>query len=396
MSPNPNFPFFFDYSSASPIDPRVLVQMLPALEEKFGNNSSQSHLLGWEAHQIVEKARHQVSSLINAHPSEIVWTSGTTESNNLAIKGITQSKAFEGRHVITAETEHRAVLDVFGALEGAGFVVTYLPVKSDGLLDLKKLVGAIKPSTVLVSVMSVNHETGVVQDIQSISRLCQERNIPFHIDASQATGKLLIDVSQTPVSALSLPSQKIFGPKGIGALYLSRHNAFRIKPQLHGGRQEQNIRSGTIPNHQVVGMGAAFQLAALNHSVEVRRIKRLGSNLISGLSLLEGTKINGHLRMRIPHTPNFSFNWVEGRSLIMALKSISISSGSACTSVSFRTPDALQFSADHNHTNSIRFSIGRYTKGEDISYAITAVRSRTKGLRLLSTLWNEVRLDALE
>jgi cysteine desulfurase len=398
MNPKPNFPIYFDYNSTSPIDSEVLVQMLPALKEKFGNSSSRSHLFGWEAHQIVEKARHQVSSLINAHPSEIVWTSGTTESNNLAIKGIAQSKASEGRHIITAETEHRAVHNVLKALEDAGFIVTYLPVKSDGILDLKKLAGAIKQDTVLVSLMPVNHELGVLQDIKSISRLCQERSIPLHLDASQATGKLLIDVGQTPVSALSFSSHKIFGPKGIGALYLGRHNAFKIKPQLHGGEQEQDIRSGTIPSHQVVGMGAASRLAALKHSVEVRRIKRLGSDLISGLSLLEGARINGHLRMRIPHTHNLSFNWVGGESLVMALKSISISSGSACASASSEPSNVLRSLVGYNEKapDSIRFSIGRYTKDEDVSNAVTAVTNRTRELRSLSPLWNEARLDALK
>src|SRR6476469_4927317 len=334
MDTTPHFPIYLDYGATTPVDPRVVDAMIPWLREHFGNPASRSHAWGWEAEEAVEKARQHVADLIGADPREIIWTSGATESNNLALKGAAQFYKTRGKHLITVKTEHKAVLDTMRELERQGFEVTYLDVQEDGLLDLDKLKAAMRPDTILVSVMLVNNEIGVIQDIATIGAMCRERGIVFHVDAAQATGKVTIDLGVLPVDLMSLASHKTYGPKGIGALYVRRKPRVRIEAQMHGGGHERGMRSGTLPTHQIVGMGEAFRLAREEMGEERERIHMLHRRLRQGLSEIEEIYINGNIERRVPHNLNISFNFVEGESLIMAIKDVAVSSGSACTSAS--------------------------------------------------------------
>jgi cysteine desulfurase len=316
----PHFPIYMDYGATTPVDQRVVDAMIPWLREHFGNPASRSHAWGWEAEAAVEKARDEVAALINADPREIIWTSGATESDNLAIKGAAQFYKTRGKHLITVKTEHKAVLDTMRELERQGFEVTYLDVQEDGLLDLDKLKAAMRPDTILVSVMLVNNEIGVIQDVATIGAMCRERGIVFHVDAAQATGKVTIDLAVLPVDLMSLASHKSYGPKGIGALYVRRKPRVRIEAQMHGGGHERGMRSGTLPTHQIVGMGEAYRLARAEMGTEIERIRMLHKKLVDGLSGIEQTFLNGHPTQRVPHNVNMSFNYVEGESLIMGVK----------------------------------------------------------------------------
>ncbi len=389
MDLTPHFPIYMDYGATTPCDPRVVEAMIPWLREHFGNPASRSHAWGWEAEEAVEKARVQVAELINADPREIVWTSGATESNNLAIKGAAQFYKTRGKHIVTVRTEHKAVLDTVRELERQGFDATYLEVQEDGLLDLEKFKAALRPDTILVSVMFVNNEIGVIQDIPAIGAICRERGIIFHVDAAQATGKVAIDMAKLPVDLLSLASHKTYGPKGIGALYVRRKPRVRIEAQMHGGGHERGMRSGTLPTHQCVGMGEAFRIARAEMGVESERIRMLQTRLINGLKDIEQVFINGHVEKRVPHNLNISFNFVEGESLIMGVKGIAVSSGSACTSASLEPSYVLRAlgRSDELAHSSLRMTIGRFTTEEEIDYAISTLKDRVAKLRELSPLW---------
>jgi cysteine desulfurase len=389
MDMSPHFPIYMDYGATSPVDQRVVDAMIPWLREHFGNPASRSHAWGWEAEAAVEKAREQVAELIGADPREIVWTSGATESNNLALKGAAQFYKTRGKHLITVKTEHKAVLDTTRELERQGFEVTYLDVQEDGLLDLDKLKSAMRPDTILVSVMFVNNEIGVIQDIPAIGALCRERGIIFHVDAAQATGKVAIDLKTLPVDLMSLASHKSYGPKGIGALYVRRKPRVRIEAQMHGGGHERGMRSGTLPTHQIVGMGEAFRIAREEMGTESERIRMLQKRLIDGLSDIEQTFLNGHAEKRVPHNVNISFNFVEGESLIMGIKGIAVSSGSACTSASLEPSYVLRAlgRSDELAHSSLRMTIGRFTTEEEIDYVVSTLKERVAKLRELSPLW---------
>jgi cysteine desulfurase len=390
MDMTPHFPVYMDYGATSPVDQRVVDAMIPWLREHFGNPASRSHAWGWEAEAIVEKSRDQVAALINADPREIVWTSGATESINLAIKGAAQFYKTRGRHIITLKTEHKAVLDTVRELERQGFEATYLDVQEDGLVDLDRLQAAIRPDTILVSVLFVNNEIGVIQDIEAIGKMCRERGIIFHVDAAQATGKVAIDLAALPVDLMSLASHKTYGPKGIGALYVRRKPRVRIEAQMHGGGHERGMRSGTLPTHQIVGMGEAYRIAMQEMGVESERIRMLQQRLINGLSGIEQTFLNGHAERRVPHNVNMSFNFVEGESLIMGIKGIAVSSGSACTSASLEPSYVLRAlgRSDELAHSSLRMTIGRFTTVEEIDYVITTLKDRVAKLRDLSPLWD--------
>ncbi len=385
----PHFPIYLDYGATTPCDPRVVDAMIPWLREHFGNPASRSHAWGWEAEEAVEKARAQVAGLVNADPREIVWTSGATESINLAIKGAAHFYSSRGKHLITVKTEHKAVLDTMRELERQGFEVTYLDVEEDGLLDLNKFKDALRPDTILAAVMLVNNEIGVVQDITAIGNLCRERGIIFHVDAAQATGKVAIDLTQLPVDLMSLASHKTYGPKGIGALYVRRKPRVRIEAQMHGGGHERGMRSGTLPTHQCVGMGQAFAIAQAEMGTEIERIRMLQQRLIAGISTIEQVFINGHATQRVPHNVNASFNYVEGESLIMGIKGLAVSSGSACTSASLEPSYVLRAlgRSDEMAHSSLRMTIGRFTVVEDIDYAVATLQDRVAKLRELSPLW---------
>jgi len=389
----PHFPIYMDYGATTPVDPRVVDAMIPWLREHFGNPASRSHAWGWEAEEAVEKARVDVASLINADPREIVWTSGATESNNLAIKGAAHFYASRGKHLITVKTEHKAVLDTMRELERQGFEVTYLDVQQDGLLDLDKFKDALRKDTILVSVMFVNNEIGVIQDIPAIGAMCRERGIIFHVDAAQATGKVAIDMTTLPVDLLSLASHKTYGPKGIGALYVRRKPRVRLEAQMHGGGHERGMRSGTLPTHQCVGMGEAFKIAKVEMGVESERIRMLQQRLLKGIQQIEQVFINGHLEKRVPHNTNASFNYVEGESLIMGIKGLAVSSGSACTSASLEPSYVLRAlgRSDELAHSSLRMTIGRFTTAEDIDYAVVTLQDRVAKLRELSPLWDMYR-----
>jgi cysteine desulfurase len=389
MDMTPHFPIYMDYGATNPVDQRVVDVMIPWLREHFGNPASRSHAWGWEAEAAVEKAREQVAELIGADPREIVWTSGATESNNLALKGAAQFYKTRGKHLITVKTEHKAVLDTMRELERQGFEVTYLDVQEDGLLDLDKLKAAMRADTILVSVMFVNNEIGVIQDIPAIGAMCRERGIIFHVDAAQATGKVAIDLKTLPVDLMSLASHKTYGPKGIGALYVRRKPRVRIEAQMHGGGHERGMRSGTLPTHQIIGMGEAFRLAQAEMGTESERIRMLQQRLIRGLSDIEQTFLNGHAEKRVPHNVNMSFNFVEGESLIMGIKGIAVSSGSACTSASLEPSYVLRAlgRSDELAHSSLRMTIGRYTTAEEIDYVISTLKDRVAKLRELSPLW---------
>jgi cysteine desulfurase len=389
MDTTPHFPVYMDYAATNPVDPRVVDAMIPWLREHFGNPASRSHAWGWEAEEAVEKARLYVAELIGADPREIVWTSGATESNNLAIKGAANFYQSRGKHLITVKTEHKAVLDTMRELERQGFEVTYLDVQEDGLISMAALEAAIRKDTILISVMFVNNEIGVVQDIAAIGALCREKGIVFHVDAAQATGKVDIDLQTLPVDLMSLASHKTYGPKGIGALYVRRKPRIRLEAQIHGGGHERGMRSGTLPTHQCVGMGEAFRLAKIEMADDLKRTKVLHQRLLSGLQNLEQVFVNGHLTQRVPHNLNISFNFVEGESLIMGIKGLAVSSGSACTSASLEPSYVLRAlgRSDELAHSSLRITIGRYSTEEEIDYAISTIKHNVNKLRELSPLW---------
>jgi cysteine desulfurase len=390
MDMTPHFPIYMDYGATTPVDQRVVDAMIPWLREHFGNPASRSHAWGWEAEAVVEKSREQVAALVGADPREIVWTSGATESINLALKGAAQFYKTRGKHIITLKTEHKAVLDTVRELERQGFEATYLDVQEDGLVDLAKLQAAIRPDTILISVLMVNNEIGVIQDIEAIGKMCRERNIVFHVDAAQATGKVEIDLAKLPVDLMSLASHKTYGPKGIGALYVRRKPRVRIEAQMHGGGHERGMRSGTLATHQIVGMGTAFAIAKAEMGTEHERIRMLSKRLIDGLQGIEQTFLNGHATKRVPHNVNMSFNFVEGESLIMGIKGIAVSSGSACTSASLEPSYVLRAlgRSDELAHSSLRMTIGRFTTVEEIDYVITTLKDRVAKLRDLSPLWD--------
>ena len=397
MDMTPHFPIYMDYGATTPVDQRVVDAMIPWLREHFGNPASRSHAWGWEAEAAVEKAREQVAALVGADPREIVWTSGATESINLALKGAAQFYKTRGKHLITLKTEHKAVLDTMRELERQGFEVTYLDVQEDGLVDLAKLQAAMRADTILVSVLFVNNEIGVIQDIPAIGKMCRERGIIFHVDAAQATGKVDIDLASLPVDLMSLASHKTYGPKGIGALFVRRKPRVRIEAQMHGGGHERGMRSGTLATHQIVGMGEAYAIAKAEMGTERERIRMLSQRLINGLQDIEQTFLNGHAEQRVPHNVNMSFNFVEGESLIMGIKGIAVSSGSACTSASLEPSYVLRAlgRSDELAHSSLRMTIGRFTTVEEIDYVITTLKDRVAKLRELSPLW-EMHKDGID
>ena len=381
---------YFDYSATTPVDPRVAEKMIPYLTEHFGNPASRSHPFGWEAEKAVEDARAQVAALVGADAKEIVFTSGATESNNLAIKGAGHFySTAKGKHIITVRTEHKAVLDTVREMERQGFEATYLNVKENGLIDLDAFRAAIRPDTVLASVMAVNNEIGVIQDIDAIGRICREKGVIFHVDAAQATGKMPIDLKTLPVDLMSFSAHKTYGPKGIGALYVRRKPRIRLEAQMHGGGHERGMRSGTLATHQIVGMGEAFRIAREEMATENERIRMLRDRLYAGLKDIEEVHLNGDMDQRVPHNLNVSFNFVEGESLIMAIKDLAVSSGSACTSASLEPSYVLRAlgRSDELAHSSIRFSIGRFTTEEEVDYAIKLLHEKIGKLRELSPLW---------
>jgi cysteine desulfurase len=383
-------PIYLDYSATTPVDPRVAEKMIPFLTEHFGNPASRSHSFGWTAEQAVETAREQVAALVNANPKEIIWTSGATESNNLALKGAAHFHQSKGKHLITVKTEHKAVLDTMRELEREGFRVTYLEVGADGLLDLEGFAATLQPDTILASVMVVNNEIGVIQDIAALGKICREHGVLFHVDAAQATGKVEIDLEQLAVDMMSFSAHKTYGPKGIGALYVRRKPRMRLEAQMHGGGHERGLRSGTLATHQIVGMGAAFEIARTSMGTENERIRMLRDRLHNGFSDLEQVFVNGDMERRVPHNINLSFNYVEGESLLMAIKDIAVSSGSACTSASLEPSyvlRALGLSDEMAHS-SIRFSLGRFTTEADVDFAIRLIKEKVGKLRALSPLWD--------
>ncbi len=382
-------PIYLDYSATTPVDPRVAQKMIPYLTEHFGNPASRSHSFGWTAEEAVEEARGHVDALIGADPKEIVWTSGATEGNNLAIKGAAQFNKTRGKHLITQKTEHKATLDTMRELERQGFECTTLEVEENGLVDLKKLEAAIRPDTILASIMMVNNEIGVIQPIAEIGELCRAKGIVFHCDAVQAAGKIPIDLATLKVDLLTLTAHKMYGPKGIGALYVRRKPRVRIEPQIHGGGHERGFRSGTLATHQIVGFGEAARIARLEMAADYVRIRALRERLWRGLSSMEAVVLNGDLERRIPGNLNVSFNYVEGESLIMAIKDIAVSSGSACTSASLEPSYVLRAlgRSDELAHSSIRFTLGKYTTEEEIDYAVNLVKTKVTKLRELSPLW---------
>ncbi|MBY4711847.1 IscS subfamily cysteine desulfurase [Burkholderia cepacia] len=383
-------PIYMDYSATTPVDPRVVDKMVPFLHEQFGNPASRSHSYGWDAEQAVEEARAHVAALLGADPREIVWTSGATEGNNLAIKGAAHFYQGKGRHLVTVKTEHKAVLDTCRELERQGFDVTYLDVREDGLLDLDTVRQALRADTILVSVMLANNETGVIQPVAEIGALCRARGIVFHCDAVQAAGKIPVDVNALNVDLLTVTAHKVYGPKGIGALYVRRKPRVRIEAQMHGGGHERGMRSGTLPTHQIVGMGEAFRLAKEEMAEESRRVGALRDRLLAGLSTLDEVYVNGDLACRIPHNLNVSFNFVEGESLIMGIKGVAVSSGSACTSASLEPSYVLRAlgRSDELAHSSIRFTLGRFTTEAEVDSVIAQVRDTVGKLRALSPLWD--------
>jgi len=382
-------PIYMDYSATTPVDPRVAEKMIPYLCEKFGNPASRSHAFGWEADAAVELAREQVASLVNADPKEIVWTSGATESNNLAIKGAAHFYQGKGRHIVTMRIEHKAVIDTVRELEREGFSATYLDPEPNGLLDIEKFKAALRPDTIIASIMLVNNEIGVIQDIAQIGEICREKGILFHVDAAQATGKVAIDLQALKVDLMSFSAHKTYGPKGIGALYVQRKPRVRLEAQMHGGGHERGMRSGTLATHQIVGMGEAFRIAKEEMTTENERIRTLRDRLMAGLMDMEEVHLNGDIVQRVPHNLNLSFNFVEGESLIMAIKDVAVSSGSACTSASLEPSYVLRAlgRSDELAHSSIRFSIGRFTTTEEVDYVIDLLHNKIGKLRELSPLW---------
>ena len=382
-------PIYLDYSATTPVDPRVAQKMIPYLTEHFGNPASRSHSFGWTTEAAVEEARAHVAALVNCDPKELVWTSGATEAINLALKGAAHFYRDKGKHLVTVRTEHKATLDTMRELEREGFEVTYLDVGPDGMLDLEAFRAALRPDTSVVSVMFVNNEIGVIQDVAAIGEICRARGIIFHVDAAQATGKVPVDLSKLKVDLMSFSAHKTYGPKGVGALFVRRKPRVRIEAQMHGGGHERGMRSGTLPTHQIVGMGEAFRLAKLEMATENERIRMLRDKLLKGLAEIEEVYINGDIERRIPHNLNISFNYVEGESLIMAIKDIAVSSGSACTSASLEPSYVLRAlgRSDELAHSSIRFTVGRFTTEEEIDYTIDLVKRKIEKLRELSPLW---------
>jgi len=386
----PHFPIYMDYSATTPVDPRVADKMIPFLREQFGNPASRSHMYGWSAEAAVEEARAHVAALVGADPREIIWTSGATESNNLALKGAAQFYKTKGKHIITVKTEHKAVLDTVRELERVGFSATYLEPQDNGLITIEQLAEAIRPDTILVSVMLVNNEIGVIQPIDAIGELCRSKGIIFHCDAAQATGKVHIDLEKSKVDLMTFTAHKTYGPKGVGALYVRRKPRVRLEAQMHGGGHERGLRSGTLATHQIAGMGEAFRIAKVEMDSEIARVTALRDRLAKGLMEIEEVYINGDMSNRVPHNLNVSFNYVEGESLIMAIKGLAVSSGSACTSASLEPSYVLRAlgRSDELAHSSIRFTIGRFTTEADIDFAVDLLKSKVGKLRELSPLWD--------
>ena len=385
-----HLPIYLDYSATTPVDPRVVERMVPWLGQNFGNPASRSHAYGWAAEEVVEEAREHVAALVGCDPKEVVWTSGATESINLAVKGAAHFYKERGKHLITVKTEHKATLDTMRELEREGFEVTYLDVREDGLIDMDALKAALRPDTILLSVMYVNNEIGVIQDVPALGELCRERSILFHVDSAQATGKVDIDLGALKVDLMSFSAHKTYGPKGMGALYVRRKPRVRIEPQIHGGGHERGMRSGTLPTHQIVGMGEAFRLAKLEMKTENERIRMLRDRLWRGLSRIEEVYVNGDMERRVPHNLNVSFNYVEGESLIMAIKDLAVSSGSACTSASLEPSYVLRAlgRSDELAHSSIRFSVGRFTTEAEVDFAVKLLQDKVGKLREMSPLWD--------
>ncbi|MDO5069587.1 MAG: IscS subfamily cysteine desulfurase [Neisseria zoodegmatis] len=382
-------PIYLDYAATTPVDPRVAEKMIPYLTDLFGNPASNSHSFGWTAEEAVENARNEIARLINADSKEIVFTSGATESNNLALKGAAHFYKTKGKHLITVKTEHKAVLDTMRELERQGFEVTYLGVQENGLIDLEELKAAIRPDTILISVMWVNNEIGVIQDIHAIGEICRENKIIFHVDAAQACGKTPVDVEAAKVDLLSMSAHKIYGPKGIGALYVRRKPRVRLEAQIHGGGHERGFRSGTLPTHQIVGMGEAFRLARLELEQDIAHALKLREIFLKGIEGIEEVYINGDLEHRVATNLNVSFNFVEGESLIMAVKELAVSSGSACTSASLEPSYVLRALGRNDELahSSLRITFGRMTTEEEVAYAAELIKSKIGKLRELSPLW---------
>jgi cysteine desulfurase len=390
-------PIYLDYSATTPVDPRVVDAMIPWLRDHFGNPASRSHAFGWEAEKAVEQARGNVAALVNCDPREVIWTSGATEAINLALKGAAHFYKDKGKHLVTVKTEHKATLDTTRELEREGFEVTYMDVNPDGLLDLGRLEAALRTDTSVVSVMYVNNEIGVIQDIPAIGEMCRKRGIIFHVDAAQATGKVVVDLGALKVDLMSFSAHKTYGPKGIGALYVRRKPRVRLEAQMHGGGHERGLRSGTLPTHQIVGMGEAFRIAREEMATENERIRMLRDRLWQGLSQIEQVFLNGDLERRVPHNLNVSFNFVEGESLIMAIKDVAVSSGSACTSASLEPSYVLRAlgRSDELAHSSIRFTVGRFTTEEEIDYTVQLVARQVARLREMSPLW-EMYKDGID
>ena len=382
-------PIYLDYSATTPVDPRVAAKMIPYLTEHFGNPASRSHSFGWETEKAVEEARAEVAKLVNCDPKELVWTSGATEAINLALKGAAHFYKDKGKHLVTVKTEHKATLDTMRELEREGFEVTYLDVEPDGLVDLAKFEATLRKDTILVSVMYVNNEIGVIQDIPAMGEICRKRGIILHVDGAQATGKLPIDLGQLKVDLMSFSAHKTYGPKGVGALFVRRKPRVRIEAQMHGGGHERGMRSGTLPTHQIVGMGEAYRLAKLEMAKDNERIRMLRDKLRKGLTEIDEVYVNGDMERRVPHNLNMSFNFVEGESLIMAIKDVAVSSGSACTSASLEPSYVLRAlgRSDELAHSSIRFTVGRFTTDAEIDYVVDLVKRKISKLRELSPLW---------
>ena len=395
-------PIYLDYSATTPVDPRVAAKMIPYLTEQFGNPASRSHAFGWTSEKAVEEAREEVAKLVNCDPREIVWTSGATEAINLALKGAAHFYKDKGKHLVTVKTEHKATLDTMRELEREGFDVAYLDVLPNGLIDVEAFKAALRPDTILVSVMYVNNEIGVIQDIPALAEVCRSRGIVFHVDAAQATGKIPVDLGALKVDLMSFSAHKTYGPKGIGALFVRRKPRVRIEAQMHGGGHERGMRSGTLPTHQIVGMGEAFRLARLEMAKDNERIRMLRDRLWDGISEMEEVHLNGDMERRIPHNLNVSFNFVEGESLIMAIKDVAVSSGSACTSASLEPSYVLRAlgRSDELAHSSIRFTVGRFTTEEEIDFAVQLLKQKISKLRELSPLWemykDGVDLDSVQ
>ena len=382
-------PIYLDYSATTPVDPRVAEKMMLYISEHYGNPASRSHSFGWKAEEAVEEARDNVAKLVNCDAKEIVWTSGATESINLALKGAAEFYRTKGKHIVTVKTEHKATLDTVRELERRGFDATYLDVEPDGMVDLDKFKAALRPDTILASVMFVNNEIGVVQDIAAMGEICRAKGVLFHVDSAQATGKVAIDLASLKVDLMSFCAHKTYGPKGVGALYVRRKPRVRLEAQMHGGGHERGFRSGTLPTHQIAGMGEAFRLARLEMAVEGERIRALRDRLLAGVQEMEEVFVNGDMERRVPHNLNVSFNFVEGESLIMAVKDIAVSSGSACTSASLEPSYVLRAlgRSDELAHSSIRFTLGRFTTAEEIEYAVDHIKTKVTKLREMSPLW---------